>query len=343
MKKMSITMIICLLLIICGCEVSLEKINPFVQPPKPKKEIKVGVSMATMKEDVYEIMKKSIFENRDEEKIKIIWKNANNNLEQQEKDIKSLITDNVDIIIFHAVDTSEKGAKLVNFINKSNIPVVALDRLTQNVKVDAYISADNFKAGQLQARYLIDQLDKTGNIIILKGDKNTNVSKSITKGNMSELKKYMGINIVKDKFHEKWSKELSKKTIKSIIDLNKDFEGILANNDQLALGAIEILKKEKINKKMIVVGADASKEGAIAVAKEKLNATIDKMPYALAKNAIKVATFIARGEDWNWDRTIKNGEHNIKLVISPVKLIDKYNINSLEERWGRLPIKENKK
>jgi ABC-type sugar transport system substrate-binding protein len=328
------------ILIIGGCKFSAEDLNPFTIPIESESPIVIGVSIANMKEDVYKVMKEAIMEYKTEINADIIWKDANNDIRQQEEDIKSLIEQKVDIIIFHAVRTDEPGKEIVRLINKLNIPIVALDRLPKDSKVDAYISADNFRAGQLQARYLSDQIDKKGNIIILKGDKNTNVTDNITVGNKSELKKNKDIEVIKEEFHHNWSRELAKETTNEILKENEEINGIIANNDKLALGAIDALEENNKSGKIIVVGSDASKEASIAVAKEKLDATIDKMPYTMGKKALMVASFILRGTDWNWDRTIKNGEYNIKLIISPVKLIDKYNIETLEERWGKLPTKE---
>ncbi|WP_258176112.1 substrate-binding domain-containing protein [Orenia metallireducens] len=328
------------ILIIGGCKFSAEDLNPFTIPIESENPMVVGVSMANMKEDVYKVMKEAIMEYKTEINADIIWKDANNDIRQQEEDIKSLIEQKVDIIIFHAVRTDEPGKEIIRLINKLNIPIVALDRLPKDSKVDAYISADNFRAGQLQARYLADQIDKKGNIIILKGDKNTNVTDNITIGNESELKNNKEIKIIKEEFHHNWSKKLAKETIDQILKDNQKIDGIIANNDKLALGAIAALEENNMSEKVFVVGSDASREASIAIAQGKLDATIDKMSYTMGKKALIVASFIVRGTDWNWDRTIKNGEHDIKLIISPVKLIDKYNIETLEERWGKLPTKE---
>lgn len=339
-KKSKIIILIFFILVIGGCQFSAEKINPFTIPSKSKNPIVIGVSMGNMKEDVYKVMQEAIMKNKTKVNADVIWKDANNDIRQQEEDIKSLIEQKVDIIIVHAVRTDEQGEKLLELINKNNIPVVALDRLPKKSKVDAYISADNFKVGQLQARYLLDQIDKKGNIIILKGDKNTNVTDNITIGNKSELKKNKDIKIIKEKFHHNWSRKLAKASINEILKSNKKIDGILANNDKLALGAIDAIEEHNMKGKIVVVGSDASKEASTAVAKGELDATVDKMPYTMGKKALMVASFIVRGIDWNWDRTIKNGEDNIKLIISPVKLIDKYNIETLEERWGQLPKEE---
>ncbi len=334
-----IILLLLVIILFSSCQIKIEESNPFAKEPKKLKKIKVGISMASMEEDVYKIMKKAISDYGKKHNVSLIWKNANNQLSQQEEDIQSLIDKKVDIIIMHAVNPSKKSTNMIKSIHKDKIPVIALDRLVTNANFDAYISADNFKAGQLQGRYLADQINKEGNIIILKGDKNTNTVESITKGNKNALKENKKINIIKEEFHSNYSKDLAKNTVREIIMKNNDFKGILANNDQLALGAIEILAEYNLKDKVVVVGFDASKEAAIAIAQEELDATIDKMAYSMGKQALMIAIFIARGEDWNWDRTIRNGQHQIKLVISPVTLISKYNIKELEKRWGKLPIK----
>ncbi|GAB6099676.1 sugar ABC transporter substrate-binding protein [Halanaerocella petrolearia] len=327
-------------LIITGCNLDLEEINPLTSPPPAKKKITIGVSIAEPQAEISKIIKKAFIKNEIKNRVKIIWKNTDNKLEEQKKDINNLIKQKVDAIIIKSLNTGKKGTKIIKTIKEANIPIIALDKLPNNTDVDAFISANNFKIGQLQARYLIDQIDKKGKLIILKGEKEDKIAKDITKGNKEEIKKYKKVKIVKETWHTNWSEKLAAKTIQEILKNNKDIKGILANNDQLALEAIKIIQNKKFNQQITIVGANASKEGTAAIKKELLNATIDKMPYIRALNSLKVATFIARDEKWNWDNKISNGPYNIKLVTTPVKLINKYNIHDLQQRWENIHNKK---
>ncbi|MFW6288107.1 MAG: substrate-binding domain-containing protein, partial [bacterium] len=147
----------------------------------PKKTL--GVSMASMKEDVFSIMKEAMYDNKERDNIDIIWLNAKDDEEQQKKDISYLIEQDVDLIIMNPVNTKD-ASKLVEKINENDIPVLALDRIVNDVQLAGYITSDSFRVGLEQAKYLSGQINHQGNIILLKGDKENNVAYEITAGNM---------------------------------------------------------------------------------------------------------------------------------------------------------------
>ncbi|GAB6137133.1 sugar ABC transporter substrate-binding protein [Halanaerobaculum tunisiense] len=337
--KQILGMLLIISLLTTACQLNIKQLNPLTPQPPSKKEISIGVSIGQQEKKVAKLMKKAFRKNKRKENTTITWKNAKNNLEQQNKDVLNLINQEVDVIIIRSLNTSQQGREMIDLIKKNNIPVVALDKLPRNCNVDAYISADNFKTGQLQARYLIDQLNKEGKIIILQGPTEDKIVQDIITGNKEEIKKYDEVTIQQEK---NWSQKTAKRTIKDYIKTKAQskIKGILATNDQLALGAITALKQKGLNQDITVVGATASKAATKAVAKEDLAATIDKMPYIRALHALNVATFIAREENWNWDNKIKNGSHEVNLVTTPVRLINKYNVYSLQDRWPDINLKK---
>ncbi len=53
-------------------------------------------------------------------------------------------------------------AKAVNMAHDAGIPVLAYDRLITDCDLDLYMTFDNVKVGELQARFLVDRLPKGG-------------------------------------------------------------------------------------------------------------------------------------------------------------------------------------
>ncbi|AGB40047.1 ABC-type sugar transport system, periplasmic component [Halobacteroides halobius DSM 5150] len=334
MKRLYVILILFTVVTI-GCNLNIERINPLTSS-SPKKEITIGVSIASTRPNITEIIKKAFIKDRNKQNINILWQKNSDSIKKQKEDVISLIKQEVDIIIIKLLKINQQSKEIIKLINENSIPVVALDKLPPNTKVAAYVSANNFKVGKSQAQYLIDQINKKGNILILKGDKDDKKAQDITAGNKTILKKHKKIKIIKEKWHNNWSEQLANLTVRQTIKENKKIKAILANSDQLALEAIKVLQKEKINKEIIVIGANASKKGTIALIKGDMSSTVDQMPYIRGLNALKVATFIARKEKWNWDGIIKNGKYNIKLITTPIKLINKYNVKRLKKRWQDL-------
>lgn len=304
-----------------------------IQKTPEKKTI--GVSMASMKQDVFKIMKEAMMDLRDSENIEIIWLDAEEKEEKQEENIDYLIKKKVDVIIINPVSCKETAKGVEKIIN-AKIPVVAMDRIISNVKLHAYITANNYRTGTEQARYLVEQINGQGKIIILKGDKDDNVAYEITTGNKDILKGNMGIEIVAEEWHKDWSAELAEVTVRKALEKHPDLKGILANNSDMALAAVKILKEKNLIDQVITIGSDANKESCLAIAKDEHNAEIDNMPHILSLAALKTAIFISRNETWDYDKTIKNGEYDIPVVITPIMLINKYNLIVMRDRWPEL-------
>ena len=126
---------------------------------------------------------------------------------------------------------------------------------------------------------------------------------------------------------------MAEETVRRTLEKHPDLKGILANNDAMTMAAIKVLKEKNLTDKIITVGADASKEACLAIARGEHDADVDKMPYVLGMVSFKVASSLAREEPWEYDREIKNGEYDVRVKVTPIMLIDKYNLITIRDRW----------
>ena len=158
---------------------------------------KVGISMPTKSLERW---------NRDGSFLDQQFKNAgadteltfsDNKIDQQVKDIENLIADNVDLLVVAAID-GESLSNVLADAKDMNIPVIAYDRLIMNTDaISYYVSFDNYKVGELQGQFVIDQLDldnagdKTYNIEFTAGDPADNNATFFFNGAMDTLKPYI--------------------------------------------------------------------------------------------------------------------------------------------------------
>lgn len=334
-KKIIITISLTIflhLLFLSGCENSGEK-NTSVLPEK----VLLGISMASMEEDAYSFIKEAMYDNKEKDNVEIIWYDASNSEEKQADNINLLIKKKVDIIIIQPVNCDTAG-KLVEKIHQAKIPVLALDRIAYNVSLAGYVTADNFKAGMEQAEYVCSLLQNEGKLLILKGDKNTNVAHEITAGNREILNKKPNIQII-EAWHKNWSDKLAALTTRETLMKHPELKAIIANNSNMAVAALKVLEEKDLMDKIITIGADASKEACLAISRGDHEAEVDKMPYILGLAAYKIAVMIVREERWLYDQLYNNGEYKILVHKTPVMLINSYNLIRMEERWGNLEDK----
>lgn len=318
------------ILILTGCERE-EKVSK-VPPPKT-----IGVSIACMEDVNAPFIKEAMEDLKERNNIKLIWLDSGEDEKKEKENLRKLLEENVDAIIIQPIKSqNEKIKEIVKEIKEKKIPLIAIDRIIEDTELCAYVTSNNFQLGIEQARYLTEQIKNEGQILLLKGDQEDNVAIEINAGNMEILRKTMKIDIIAEEWHKDWSAELAENTVRKTLEKYPDLKGILASNSEMAMAAVKVLKEKNLIDKVITVGADASKEACLAIAREELDADVDKMPYILGMVTFKIAANLAREETWAYDKEIENGEHKVPVKVTPIMLIDKYNLVTMRYRWPEL-------
>ena len=123
-------------------------------------------------------------------------KYSDDDSDQQNNDIQSMIADKVDLLLIAAIDGNTLSQTLDDAKN-SNIPVIAYDRLIMNTDaVSYYVSFDNYTVGKLQGEFVKDQLkldSESGpfNIEFTAGDPADNNAGYFFNGAYDTLKSYI--------------------------------------------------------------------------------------------------------------------------------------------------------
>ncbi len=300
------------------------------------KKIKVGVSVATMKEAVYSFMKKAMMDNKDKYNAEIYWVAANNDEMAQLANVEDLLAQGIDVLILHPVNTVAAGS-LVEKARKENVPVISMDRLPVNANVNCHVTANSFLVGQTQAKYLAEKLNGKGNVVILEGESGNDVAKEITAGNKDILKNYPGMKIVVDQTHKSWSRDLAMATTENALtNYKNDIQGVSANNSGMIMGAVQAILAEGLKGKIITVGSDADKDSCQAIIDGTNSADVDKEPYQLGLITFETAVKVARGEKVETDTTVQNGKYKVPVKFTPVRLVTKENVKDMKDRWPDL-------
>ena len=80
--------------------------------------------------------------------------------------------------------------------------------------------------------------------------------------------------------------------MENMLQANPAIQGVFAHNDEMALGAVEAIG----NKKILVVGFDATDDAVAAVKVGKMAATVAQKPNLMGETAVETAIQILQGE-----------------------------------------------
>lgn len=290
--------------------------------------IKIGFSLGTLKEERW-VKDRDIFMAKAKELgAEVFVQNANNDDEDQLKQVKYLLDKKIDILVIVPNDL-KKASAAVEMAKKAGVKVISYDRLVLNSNVDLYISFDNVKVGKLMAEYLVKRYPK-GNYLIINGATNDNNTKMIKEGYDSVLLpkvKSGDINIIGEEWSPNWMSEYAFQSTEKYIQKNYKIDAIIAGDDGLANGIIEALSEHRLAGKVAVVAQDADLAACQRIIEGTQLMTVYKPIDKLAGDVAKLAVKLAKGEKLNVNNTIYDGKYNVPYYKLEPIAVDKTNID----------------
>ena len=176
--------------------------------------------------------------------IKLIQRNANANVAQQNTDIQDMIAQGAKVLIV-APENSTGLAPALNQAKAKHIPVLTIDRTVNGTACSdfiGFIGSDFSGQAKIAADDLGGALGGKGDVAVLQGTSGNNVATDRTNGFNSEVKaKYPNIKIVASQTAN-FDQATGQKITAQILQSNPNLKGIYAENDTMALGAIQAIK-----------------------------------------------------------------------------------------------------
>jgi D-xylose transport system substrate-binding protein len=291
----------------------------------------IGLSMDTLKEERWQGDRDLFVAHAKELGADVLVQSANSDDTRQISDVQALISRRVDVLVI-VPHNGGAMAKAVNMAHDAGIPVLAYDRLITDCDLDLYMTFDNVKVGELQARFLVERLPKEGRsrIVRIFGAKTDNNALLFKKGQDNVLMPLINtgkIDIVHEDWTQDWKPENAKKIANAAITkAGSTFDAILASNDGTAGGAIQALSEEGLAGKILVTGQDAELSACQRIVNGTQAMTIYKPLSQLAKQAAEAATKMARSKPVFTLGKIDNGKTEVPSILLDVVVVTKDNM-----------------
>ena len=298
------------------------------------KPVKVGVLLHRFDDAYISLIRENLEEiqKENEGKVEFSFFDGKENQDIQNKTINTLLKQKeIDLLLLNLVDTgSTKEA--INKIKENNIPVILFNREPIDIEAvksytKAYFVGTNAEqAGILQGKILVNTwntnktaIDKNrDNImqyIMLMGQRNNLEAVARTKYSIATIS---GAGIKTQEIATKvcnWEQAAAKEATESLLLKYGDkIEAIIANNDSMAIGAIEALQKHGYNNgdktnSIVVVGVDAIPEAQDLIKKGFMTGTVIQDAPAMAKAIYTVGMNLVynkkplEGTEYKFDET----------------------------------------
>lgn len=240
---------------------------------------------------------------------------------KQANQIENLIAKKVDAIVIVPKD-GKALSNVVREAKKAGIKVIAYDRLIASPDVDAYISFDNFRVGEMQGAAILKAMPK-GNYYVLGGSPDDNNAKLFKAGAMKSLEpaikkgdiKILGTQDVKD-----WLPENALKIAENVLtQFSNKIDAFIAPNDGTAGGVIQALAAQKLAGKVPVSGQDADLAACKRVLDGTQTMTVYKSLRLIAENAAKLSVDLVKGNKVSFKAEKAEGGIN-QILLDPIPL-----------------------
>ncbi|MFA3836866.1 MULTISPECIES: substrate-binding domain-containing protein [Streptomyces] len=276
---------------------------------------KLGLSVSTLNNPFFVQMKAGAQAEAKKEGVKLTVTDAQNDASQQANQLQNFTSEGMSSVIVNPVDSDAVGPA-VRGANKADIPVVAADRGVNKAKTATLVASDNVAGGRQAAKTLADKLGGSGKIVILQGTAGTSASRERGQGFAEGIKAYPGIKVVAEQPAD-FDRTKGLDVMTNMLQANAGVDGVFAENDEMALGAIKALGS-KAGKSVAVVGFDGTPDGLKAVEAGTLYASVAQQPKELGRIAVQNAVRAAK------DKKVA------EMVKVPVKVVTSKNVASFK-------------
>lgn len=291
---------------------------------KPAK-ILIGLSLADLKEERWQRDRDYFVAKAEALGAEVIVQDASGDPNAQLRQCDGLLAKGVQVLVV-VPKNADAARPIVLNANARGVKVISYDRLIADAPVDLYLSFDNVKVGEIQARAIADRVP-SGNYLILKGDPADKNSDMIHEGHLKVLQPLIDagkVRVAAVQSCDKWLRSEALRITADALQKHK-IDAIVASNDGTASGAIAALQAKGLAGKVPVSGQDADLIACQNVWKGLQAVTVYKPIQKLAEVAAEQAVKAARGEAMDASTSsagsakIKNGGYEVPaLFLEPI-------------------------
>jgi len=236
---------------------------------------------------------KQLIENSDDD-IELVVYNGMANANAQIAHVESFISSGFDVIILDPISYDD-CALAVTIAQNAGIPLITT--ITETYNPTGYLSfvgSDHYESGVIEANMVAEYLNGSGKVVILEGVMGISAQTGRYEGYMDVFEEYPDIEIVAVQTAA-WQRNEAYAIVENWIRTEKDFSVVLAENDNMAMGAIEAIEELGKQDEIAVFGIDGDMDALLAVKEGRLAGTVfhnaKKIAQTLYKCILKLKTY----------------------------------------------------
>jgi len=287
---------------------------------------KIGVSMDKFDDNFLTVLRNSMSAYaKTLPGVTLQIEDAKDDVSKQISQIQNFVANKVDAIIVNPVDTSATTA-MTKVAAEAGIPLVYVNR--QPIDLDklgpkaAFVGSNEVESGTLETKEICKLLGGKGQILVIEGQLSNQAAVQRTKDihDVIATEGCKGIKILAEQAAD-WDRTKAQNLMTNWLSKGLNFDAVVSNNDEMAIGAIQAMKAGGLDtKKAIVGGVDATQDGLASMKAGDLKVTVFQDALGQGKNAVDAALKLAKGGAAD------------KTVYVPFQLVTPANMTNFEKK-----------
>ncbi|MBP2076006.1 sugar ABC transporter substrate-binding protein [Oceanobacillus polygoni] len=204
--------------------------------------------------------------------------------------LEDLLIEEPDALV--AMPSTEEQTPVLKRYHEKGIPVLLIDTDLDWGDKTTYIGTNNYTAGQEAGKFLASTLSDGDEIAILEGVSGAAVSEQRVKG-VEDVMEEEGIKIVASLAAD-FDRVKAVTTMENILTANPNIKGIFTANDEMAMGAYEVVKSRNLD--IPIIGIDGTSDALESISNAGLTATVAQSPYQMGYQGVENALKVVNGE-----------------------------------------------
>lgn len=249
---------------------------------------RIAVSFHNMAEPFFVVMRRELMDEAAKLDVDVVVLDGQANSAKQSADIEAALVQGVKGVILAPTDVNAL-APAVNSILKESLPVITVDRRIEGTTAPVpHVGADNVAGGRLMVEWIVRTYPQGARIVLLTGQPGSSSAIDRTRGVSEALTKAGGRYSIVAEQSANWSRDQGLTVTQNILTAlgATKPDVILAENDDMAFGAIEALRTAGVSG-VSVLGFDATPEALSRIKAGTMALSVEQSPSRQIRSALQ--------------------------------------------------------
>ncbi len=219
--------------------------------------------------------------------------------------IENAITNKYDLVIVQP-NNGEAQRPYVEKVVQAGIFAITTNARIKGIEGASSVDANPYEQAAVNARAAITQIPQNAKVVVLDGPSGNFHADERRKSWKAEFfDKRPDVKIVGEQIAN-WNKDEAMKYMEDWAQSNDKIDAVISMNDNMAAGALEVVKDNPKFKAMLAYGVDGTAEACLLIKDGRMTSTCLQSAYDLAEKLLETSNKLLTGETKQIDTDIGN-------------------------------------